>query len=74
MYRVVVQDAAGGFAWRDVFDGVDEARAALADVADEFPGAASDVQVFVDGPKGGEWRSVDAPPRRRGFFQRLMGR
>lgn len=73
-YRVAVQGAGGVFAVGDTFDGVDEAREAAAGAGQEFPGQVVDVQELVQDRGRLVWRSVDAPPARRGWLARLFQR
>jgi hypothetical protein len=71
-FRVAVITDGGVAGWHDTFDGVDAARAAVAEAGAEFPGADLDVQELV--PVRGRlvWRSVDAPAPRQGFLARLF--
>lgn len=62
VYRIAVKHGDTSFTWRDPFDGVDDARATLAETGVEFPGSTAHVEELT--AKG--WVPVDGPVKRKG--------
>jgi hypothetical protein len=71
MFRITVQDQASVFAWRDTFDGIDQARQAIPAAQDEFPNATIDMQELVQLRGRIKWQSINTSPQ-QGFFSRLF--